>query len=64
MYMKQGQIAQIKDAVEEIHGLASLENCGLDADVREKIKLWVTWFDVYAYQIENALDGDIKEKYR
>lgn len=55
---------QIRDAIEEIHGLASMENCSLDTEIKEKIKLWVTWFDAYAYQIENALDGEIKEKYR
>lgn len=64
MYLKQGQLMQIKDAIKEIHGLVSMENCDLDAETKEKIRLWVMWFDVYAYQIENALDGEVKEKYR
>lgn len=64
MYMKQGQIMQIRDGVEEIKRLATLETCGLDEETKEKMKLWVTWFDVYANKIERALDGDIDEKYR
>ena len=66
MYMKNGQIAQIREAAEEIKGLATMETCGLilDADTREKVHLWVQWFDGYANQIIKALDGEILEKYR
>lgn len=64
MYMKQGQLLQIREAIEEIHSLASMKNCNLDAETKEKIKLWVQWFDTYAYQIEDALNGEVKEKYR
>lgn len=64
MYMKQGQILQIRDAVEEIKNLATLETCGLDEETKEKMKLWVMWFDCYANKINSALDGDLDERYR
>ena len=64
MYMKQCQILQIRDAVNEIKRIATLETCGLDEETKEKMKLWVMWFDVYANQIEDALDGKIDYKYR
>lgn len=66
MYMKNGQITQIRGAAEEIKRLATMETCGLilDADTREKVYLWVQWFDGYANQIIKALDGEILEKYR
>ena len=61
MYMKNGQIAQIRGAAEEIKRLATMETCGLilDADTREKVHRWVQWFDGYANQIIKALDGEI-----
>lgn len=64
MYMKQGQILQIRDAVEEIKKLATLETCALDEETKEKMKLWVMWFSCYAIKIELALDGEIDERYR
>ncbi len=36
MYMKKGQISQIRDAAEEIKRLATLESCGLDEETKEK----------------------------
>lgn len=63
MYMKKGQIAQIRHAAEEIKDLATLETCGLDAETKENMRLWVQWFDGYANQIIKALDGEILEKY-
>ena len=61
MYMKNGQIAQIRGAAEEIKRLATMETCGLilDADTREKVHIWVQWVDGYANQIIKALDGEI-----
>ena len=43
-----------------------METCGLilDDDTKEKVHLWVQWFDGYANQIIKALDGEILEKYR
>lgn len=64
MYLKQGQILQIREAAEEIKRLATLETCMLDEETKEKIRLWVMWFEVYANQITDALDGDILERYR
>ena len=66
MYMKNGQIAQIQEAADEIKRLATMETCGLilDDDTREKVHIWVQWFDGYANQIIKALDGEILEKYR
>lgn len=64
MYMKNGQIIQIRESVEEIKRLATLETCGLDNETKEKMKLWVMWFDVYANKIERALDGEVDLKYR
>lgn len=64
MYMKQGQILQIREAVEELHRLASLETCGLDDETKKKMKLWVSWIDVYADKIERALDNDLDDRYR
>lgn len=66
MYMKKGQITQIRDSAEEIKRLATMETCGLmlDDNTREKVHLWVQWFDGYANQIIKALDGEILEKYR
>lgn len=66
MYMKNGQISQIRDAAEEIKRLATMETCGLelDNDTREKVRLWVQWFDRQADKINMALDGKILEKYR
>lgn len=64
MYMKQGQILQIREATEEIKRLATLESCGLDAETKEKMKLWVMWFEVHANKIERALDGELDPKYR
>lgn len=66
MYMKKGQIAQIRDAAEEIKRLATMETCGLklDDDTREKVWIWVQWFDRQADKINMALDGEILEKYR
>ncbi|WP_313069836.1 hypothetical protein [Lacrimispora sp.] len=64
MYIKQGQILQIREAVEEIKKLTTLETCGLDNETKEKMKLWVMWFDVYANQIECALNGELDERFR
>ena len=66
MYMKNGQIAQIRDAAEEIKRLATMETCGLklDDDTREKVWIWVQWFDRQADKINMALDGEILGKYR
>lgn len=64
MYMKNGQIAQIRDAAKEIERLSTLETCGLDDETKKNMRLWVTWFGVYANQIIDALDGEILEKYR
>lgn len=64
MYMKNGQIAQIRDAAEEIKRLATLETCGLDEETKEKMRLWVQWFDIQANKIIGALDGNILERYR
>ena len=64
MYMKNGQIAQIREAAEEIKELATLETCGLDTETKENMRLWVQWFDGYANQIIDALDGMVLEKYR
>ena len=64
MYMKNGQIAQIRGAAEKIKGLATLETCGLDAETKENMRLWVKWFDMYANQIINALDGKVLDRYQ
>lgn len=66
MYMKNGQICQIRDAAEEIKRLATMETCGLklDDDTREKVWIWVQWFDRQADRINMALDGELLEKYR
>lgn len=63
MYMKKGQIAQIRDAAEEIKRLATLETCGLDEETKEKMRLWVKWFDLEADKILDSLDGNVLEKY-
>ena len=63
MYMKKGQIAQIRDSALEIKRLATLEICGLDEETKEKMRLWVKWFDSEADKIINALDGNVLEKY-
>lgn len=64
MYMKQGQTTQIREAAEEIKRLATLETCALDYATKEKMRLWVQWFDIYANQILDALDGEVLERYR
>ena len=64
MYMKQCQIEQIRNAAEEIKRLATLETCGLDDQTKENMRLWIQWFDVYANQIVNALEGNVLDKYR
>lgn len=64
MYMKQCQIGQIRSAAEEIKRLSTLETCGLDDTTKDNMRLWVQWFDVYANQVINALDGNVLEKYR
>lgn len=53
MYMNKGQIAQIREAAEEIKRLATMETCGLilDDDTKEKVRLWVKWFDAQANKI-------------
>lgn len=63
MYMKKGQIAQIRDSALEIKRLATLESCGLDDETKEKIRFWVKWFDLEADKIVNALDGNVMEQY-
>lgn len=64
MYMKNGQIAQIRESAKEIKRLATLETCGLDNATKENMRLWVQWFDAYANQIIGALDGEVLERYR
>lgn len=64
MYMKQCQIEQIRRAAEEIKRLATLENCGLDDQTKENMRLWVQWFVIYANQIIDALEGNVLDKYR
>ena len=63
MYMKQGQILQIREAVKEIKKIATMKNCTLDNETKKKIKLWVMWFDIYANKINDALDNNLDEKY-
>ena len=63
MYLKEGQKNQINAAVRELKDLASMKNCALDADTKEKMRLWVMWIEVYANSIEDALEGHLQEKY-
>lgn len=66
MYMKQGQILQIREAVEEIKTIASMENTDLklSKEDAERVRLWAMWFTTYAYKIKDALNGEIDDKYR
>lgn len=54
----------IWEAAEKIKQLATLENCALDDATKENMRLWVQWFDIYANQILEALDGEILDRYR
>lgn len=63
MYLKKNQLEQINDGVKELHKLASLENCTLPEDVKKRMKCWVIWIDVFAEQIEDALNDTVWDKY-
>jgi hypothetical protein len=64
MYLNKNQELQINEGIRELKKLATLETCSLDNDTKEKMKLWVTWIDVYAQEIKDALENKIwKQEY-
>lgn len=57
MYINKKQEGTIRRAAEEISRLTTLETCGIDfGENRDRVKLWLTWFQIEANKITRALD--------
>lgn len=62
MYINKKQEADIRKATKEINKLTTLESCGIDFGTnKEKVKLWLMWFNVEAQKITKVLDERTKE---
>lgn len=55
------ELYTIREAITEIKKLSSMENCAYKNDKTidvEKLKMWLTWFDVYADKIDKIVNNN------
>ena len=45
----------IQSCANRLKELASLENCALDEEIKRKIRLYMTWFDCVANDLEEIV---------